>query len=289
MTRFSLQGKVALVSGSARGIGFEAARLMHQRGASVVLTDLDEGAAQRAAAQVGDRAVGLGADVTDREAMAAAVQTAVDRFGGLDVVVANAGTGPPPATMRAMDAEVFERVLEIDLQGVWRTVAPALDQIVARKGQVAVISSVYAFSNGVMASPYAVAKAGVEALGRALRVELAPHGAGATVVHYGFVDTVMVREGFDDNPRGSGLLESLPEAIKRRISPAQAAEALVIGIEKRAPRVIAPSFWRIPYFARGLFGPLMDFVMARDKRVAEQVRAVEAPGVDVGKPTTPAS
>lgn len=289
MARFSLQGKVALVSGAARGIGFETASLLHKHGASVVLTDLDKGAAERAASQVGERAVGIGADVTDREAMAAAVQTAIDRFGGLDVVVANAGTGPPPATMRAMDPDVFERVLEIDLQGVWRTVAPALEQIIARKGQVAVVSSVYAFSNGVLASPYAVAKAGVEALGRALRVELAPHGAGATVVHYGFVDTVMVQEGFDDNPRGASLLDSLPEAIKRRITAAQAAEALVAGIEKRAPRVIAPSFWRIPYFTRGLFGPLMDFAMARDKRVAEQVREVEAPGAEIGTPTTPAS
>lgn len=289
MARFSINGKVALVSGAARGIGFQTAVMMHQRGASVVLTDLDDAAVERAAAQVGERAVGIGADVTDRDAMAAAVQMAVDRFGGLDVVVANAGTGPPPATMRVMDPDVFERVLEIDLQGVWRTVAPALDQIVARKGQVVVISSVYAFSNGVLASPYAVAKAGVEALGRALRVELAPHGAGATVAHFGFVDTVMVREGFDDNPRGSGLLDSLPEAITRRITPAQAAEALVTGIEKRAPRVIAPSFWRIPYYARGLFGPLMDFVMARDKRVADQVREVEAPGAEIGTPTTPAS
>ncbi len=276
------------MSGAARGIGFEAARLMHQRGASVVLTDLDAGAAERAAAEVGERAVGLGADVTDREAMIAAVQTAVDRFGGLDVVVANAGTGPPPATMRAMGDEMFERVLEVDLQGVWRTVSPALDQIVARKGQVAVISSVYAFSNGAMASPYAVAKAGVEALGRALRVELAPHGAGATVVHYGFVDTVMVQQAFDDDPRGSGLLESVPAAITRRITPAQAAEALVDGIQKRAPRVIAPSFWRIPYFTRGVFGPLMDWVMARDKRVAEQMAASEVPGAEAGIATRPA-
>ncbi len=289
MARFSLQGKVALVSGAARGIGFETARLMHQRGASVVITDLDKGAAERAAAEIGERTVGLGADVTDREAMIAAVATAVDRFGGLDVVVANAGTGPPPSTMRAMGDEMFERVLEIDLQGVWRTVSPALEQIVARKGQVVVISSVYAFSNGVMASPYAVAKAGVEALGRALRVELAPHGAGATVAHFGFVDTVMVQQAFDDDARGSGLLDTLPEAIKRRITPSQAAEALVDGIQKRAPRVIVPALWRIPYFTRGLFGPLMDWVMARDKRVAEQIRTVEAPGAEAGIPTRPAS
>jgi NAD(P)-dependent dehydrogenase (short-subunit alcohol dehydrogenase family) len=289
MARYSLNGKVALVTGAARGIGLETARAILARGGSVVVNDLDPGATERAAAELGDRALAAPGDVTDKQAMTDAVQLAVDRFGGLDVVVANAGTGPAPTTMRGMDPEVFERVLEIDLQGVWRTVQPALEQIVARRGQVVVISSVYAFANGVMASPYAIAKAGVEAMGRALRVELAPHGAGATVGHFGFVDTVMVREAFDDDPQGSTLLDSLPEFITRRLTPAQAAEALIVGIEKRSPRVIAPSGWRVPYFARGLFGPLMDFVLARDKRVAEQINEVESPGAVRGNPTTPAS
>lgn len=115
-----------------------------------------------------------------------------------------------------------------------------------------VISSVYAFANGMVASPYAVAKAGVEALGRALRVELAIHGAGATVAHFGFVDTVMVQEGFDEDPQGAELLDVLPAFMTRRLTPVQAAEALVAGIEKRAPRVIAPSWWRVPYFLRPL-------------------------------------
>lgn len=89
----------------------------------------------------------------------------------------------PGQTMKGMDDDVFERTLEIDLLGVVRTVGPALDQVTRRGGQVVVISSVYAFATGALVSPYAIAKAGVEAMGRALRVELAPHGAGATVAH----------------------------------------------------------------------------------------------------------
>lgn len=289
MARYSLQGKVALVTGAARGIGLETARLLHARGASVVVNDLDPEATERAAAAVGERAIAAPADVTDAEAMAGAVQVAVESYGGLDVVVANAGIGPPPATMLTMDAGLFERTLEVDLQGVWRTVSPALEQIAARRGQVVVISSVYAFANGMVASPYAVAKAGVEALGRALRVELAIHGAGATVAHFGFVDTVMVQEGFDEDPQGAELLDVLPVFMTRRLTPVQAAEALVAGIEKRAPRVIAPSWWRVPYFLRGLFGPAMDWVSTKDRRVVQALKDAEARDQSDRRTTTPAS
>ena len=80
------------------------------------------------------------------------------------------------ATTRGISVEEWERVFEVDLLGVWRTVRAALPQIVERRGHVVVISSVYAFMNGVLNSPYAVAKAGVESLGRTLRTELTPLG-----------------------------------------------------------------------------------------------------------------
>ena len=94
--------------------------------------------------------MGLAADVTDRAAMGAAVEATVERFGGLDVVVANAGIAPTPTTVRAMSEAEFERVVEVDLLGVYRTVAAALEQIVARKGQVVLVASVYAFGNGML-------------------------------------------------------------------------------------------------------------------------------------------
>ena len=276
MAEFALQGRAALVTGAARGIGFETARLLHQRGASVVVCDIDPAATERAAGRIGERALAFPADVTDGEAMAAAVDAAVEAYGALDLVVANAGVGPSGQTMKAMDLSVFERTLEIDLLGVVRTVHPALDQIARRGGQVVVISSVYAFATGSLVTPYAAAKAGVEALGRALRVELAPHGAGATVAHFGFVDTTMVQEATEKSERDD-VLESLPAFVRRRLTPAQAATALVDGIERRAPRVIAPGWWKVPYYLRGVFGPLMDKLTSRDERVLQAMRDGDVP------------
>ena len=165
-----------------------------------------------------------------------------------------------------------------------RTVHPALEPIAARGGQVVVISSVYAFATGSLVTPYATAKAGVEALGRALRVELAPHGASATVAHFGFVDTSMVQEATEKNERNE-VLDSLPAFVSRRLSPAQAATALVDGIERRAPRVIAPGWWKVPYYLRGVFGPLMDRRTSADQRVMQVMREGDVP--DPEAPATP--
>ena len=94
--------------------------------------------------------------------------------------MANAGIAPPPATMLGMDSAVFDRVIDVNLGGVIKTIRACLPQIVQRRGQLVLVASIYAFTNGALQSPYAAAKAGVEQLGRALRVELAPHGASAS-------------------------------------------------------------------------------------------------------------
>jgi NAD(P)-dependent dehydrogenase (short-subunit alcohol dehydrogenase family) len=277
MAAYDVSGRVALVTGAARNIGFETARLLHERGASVVLVDLEREPAEAAAARLGgERALGLAADVTDAEAMRAAVDTAVERFGGLDIVVANAGIGPPTATNRVVDVEAYERVIEVDLLGVWRTVRAGLDQVAQRGGHVVVVASVYAFVNGVLASPYAIAKAGVEQLGRALRVELAPHGASASVAYFGFIDTHMVRDSMEDD-LGRRFEQTVPSFMLRRLPPSAAGEAIVHGIETRAPRIIAPRWWRVLSVLRGIVNPLFDARLERDRRVQELVRAADRP------------
>ncbi len=280
--RLELNGKVALVTGAARGIGFETARQLHLRGSSVAVVDLDPEQAREAAERIGERAIGIGADVTDHGAMQAAVAETVERFGGLDVAVANAGIAQSSvATIRGIGSEEWERVFEVDLLGVWRTVRAVLPQIVERKGHIVVTGSVYSFANGVLNSPYAVAKAGVEALGRGLRAELMPLGASAGVVYYGWVDTKLVQDGFE-RKHSDRLQENAPGWLFKRIQPDEAGAATVRGIEERAPRTFAPKWWRYVSALRGVINPILDRRFDRDPQMLETIRAVEAEADEQG-------
>jgi NAD(P)-dependent dehydrogenase (short-subunit alcohol dehydrogenase family) len=283
MPVYDLNGKVALVTGAARGIGYETARQMHMRGASVAVVDLDPEQAREAAERIGARAIGIGADVTDHGAMQAAVAETVERFGGLDVAVANAGMAQPKtATVRGIGTEEWERVFEVDMLGVWRTVRAALPQIVERRGHVVVTSSVYAFINGVVNSPYAAAKSGVESLGRSLRAELTPLGASASVAYFGLVDTKLLQDALD-RPHSDGLVENLLSGrLSKRIPPSEAGAAVVRGIEERAPRIFAPKWWRYVSAFRGLLNPLLDRRLERHPAMVKTVREVEADADEQG-------
>jgi NAD(P)-dependent dehydrogenase (short-subunit alcohol dehydrogenase family) len=286
VTRYDLDGKVALVTGGARGIGFATARALVARGATVGIADLDGPATEAAATQIHDtRALGLQADVTDRGALQRTVATIVERHGGLDVVVANAGIAPRTATARAMARESFDRVLEVNLMGVWRTVEAALPEIVRRQGHVVVISSIYAFLNGIGVAPYAMSKAAVEQLGRALRAELSVHGASASVAYFGFIDTEMVHRALDQDPLAGSMLQTFPGPLRKRLDPRVAGEAIVTGIEQRKPRIIRPRRWAALSVLRGILNPLSDAQLERDERSLELLRLLdERAGED--QPTT---
>jgi NAD(P)-dependent dehydrogenase (short-subunit alcohol dehydrogenase family) len=277
VARYELSGKVALVTGGARGIGFATARALIARGAHVVIVDQHADAVSAAAAQLHDeRAVGLAGDVTDRGAMQRAVAVAVERFGGLDVVVANAGIAARVATFRAYATETFERVLDVNLMGVYRTVDAALPEIVRRQGHVVVISSIYAFMNGIGEVPYAMSKAAVEQFGRALRVELVQHGASASVAYFGFIDTEMVHQGLDRDPLVKDMMSSLPKPLHKRLQPSVAGEAIVRGIERRQARIIQPRRWVVMSALRGILGPLSDAQLERDEQVQAHLRLLDA-------------
>ena len=268
MPRFDVTGKTALITGAARGIGFATAKALIARGANVAVVDLDAANAQEAAGRLhAERAAGFGADVTDRAAMQRVASQVVERFGGIDVVVANAGIAARAATFRAMPTETFERVIDVNQHGVVYTVQAALPQIIERSGHVVVISSVYAFVNGMGAAPYAMSKAAVEQFGRALRVELAPHGASATVAYFGFIDTTMVHESLDNDPLTVGVIEMMPRPLRKRLQPEVAGEAIAAGIEQRAPRVIRPKRWAALSALRGVLNPALDRRMVSDARM----------------------
>jgi NAD(P)-dependent dehydrogenase (short-subunit alcohol dehydrogenase family) len=277
VAHYDLNGKIALVTGAARGIGNATARTLIARGAAVVIVDLDAEAVTAAAAALHDtRALGLAADVTDRGAMQRTVAEAVERFGGLDVVVANAGIVSRVATYRAMATESFERVLDVNLMGVVRTVDAALPQIVSRGGHVVVISSIYAFTNGVGVTPYAMSKAAVEQFGRALRAELVQHGASASVAYFGFIDTEMVHRALDQDALADRMMGNLPAPLRKRLQPSVAGEAIVDGIEHRRPRIIRPRRWAAMSVLRGILNPLTDARMEHDATAQELLREMDA-------------
>jgi NADP-dependent 3-hydroxy acid dehydrogenase YdfG len=178
--RLDLSGKVILITGAAGGIGAASARALHAAGARVVLTDVTQQSVDEIANQIGgDRVMPLALDVTDRAAADAVVRMVAQRFGGVDVVFANAGiAGDHPTSIAMMDEGAFEKVIEVNFIGAWRSVRACLPQIIERRGHVLMTASIYSYCNGMANAPYAASKAALEMFGRSLRAELA--GTGAT-------------------------------------------------------------------------------------------------------------
>jgi NAD(P)-dependent dehydrogenase (short-subunit alcohol dehydrogenase family) len=164
----------------------------------------------------------------------------------------------------------------VNLMGVYRTVDAALPEIVRRRGHVVVISSIYAFTNGVGTVAYAMSKAAVEQFGRALRLELTPHGASASVAYFGFIDTEMVHRAIDNDPLAGEMLATFPKPLHKRLAPSAAGEAIARGIERRAPRIIRPRRWVLMSALRGVLNPLTDARAERDETALRLLRELDA-------------
>lgn len=271
-----LDGAACLVTGGGQGIGLETARALHARGSRVALVDVDGDRAQTAASSLGDRALAVQADVRDRDGMAAATGEVAEAFGGLDVVVANAGVTPQRGTLRRLDPDDFDRVLDINVRGVFNTVRPAIEPVIAAGGHMVVVASVAAIMPGPMGSPYMISKAAAEQLGRALRLELAAHGASAGVAYFGVVETEMTAVTMDGDPIAAALGDRMPWPLSRRITAATAGRVIADGVARRAPRTLAPRGWHAITLGRGLVPALLDDLVARDRALLDLVRRSDA-------------
>jgi len=277
---YDLNDKVVLITGAAGGIGAATARELYALGASLVLTDMQQTAVDKLAEEfTPSRVLPVALDVTDAVAAKAVVQKTIQRFGRLDVVFANAGISwrSGASTIAGCDEAEFEKIVEVDLLGVWRTIRAALPEVIRNKGQVLVTSSVYAFANGMANAPYAASKAGVEMLTRCLRAEFAYTGATASVVYPGWTATAIAKVAFGGNATVTKMTEvGFPGWLRRAIPPEQVARAIAKGVQFRKPRIYAPWRW-VPFsLLRGIFGVLTDAMLSRHREMHVLIQQLEA-------------
>jgi NAD(P)-dependent dehydrogenase (short-subunit alcohol dehydrogenase family) len=262
-------GAVVLVTGGGNGIGAATVKLLHGKGAKVCAVDIDEDAAQRSGADLA-----IGVDVTDREAMAAAVDRVVAEFGKLDAIFCIAGITHRPASLRVLEPGEAQRVIDVNLTGTLNTIQPAIEPLIASRGHVVVISSMGWPPNtdfgtllpAIGGVAYSTSKTAVEMLGRGLRMELAQYGVGVTIGYFGIVDTAMARLTPQVAPKAKEKLI---------ISPEKAAAALLRAVERGKVRAIIPARWNFLNVIRP-FGVHMDNLGLRSKKQRELIRAYDS-------------
>ena len=238
----SVNGKVALITGGANGIGAEVARRLHAKGAKLVLTDLDEVQLKDVASRLGeDRVQTEVADVRDLGAMQSAADKGIDRFGGIDIVVANAGIATYGSVLK-VDPEAFKTLMDVNVLGVFHTVRAALPSIIDRRGYVLIVSSLAAYAAAPGLAPYNAAKAGVEHFANALRLEVAHQGVAVGSAHMSWIDTPLVRESRKDLSTFEEMISNLPGPLSKTTSVEACGEAFLKGIEARKRQVNCPGW-----------------------------------------------
>lgn len=232
----------AFVTGGANGIGLAIGQALAARGVCVTLADLDEAGLAKAVATSGGKLRSELLDTRDRASWSAAKASAEAAFGPVDLLVNNAGIGPNRSQFADMAPESWDRVIAINLTGVFNGVSAfAADLRALGKGHIVNTASMAGLSAGrPTLGAYEAAKFGVVALSETLRAELAPHGVGVSVLCPGYVSTNLgvttARLGFDDRPESA-----MPPS---EISAEDVAECVLAGIEANHAYILPdPARW----------------------------------------------
>jgi len=271
MKRNDLRGHVVVITGSTGGLGRAAAKALREQGARLALFDLDLKAAQAQAAELGgpDVAQGWVADVCSLESLEHAMAAAAQHFGGIDVVIANAGVGYTEP-METMTSRSFERTIDVNLNGVWRTFKAALPYVQNRQGYLLAVSSMAAFVNAPLNAHYAASKAGVLAMCNSLRLEVKHLGVSVGTLHPTFFKTPMMdalmgntcSEFVFNNYTGIWKFVALDKVIK----------GLLGAVADRREMVTVPSSNALVARVTGLIRPLIEAIGFSDDRIAEAIR-----------------
>ncbi len=262
--RNSLEGQVAVVTGAARGVGELLARKLSARGATVALVGLEPEELKR----VADTLHGAGghwhADVTDHAAMSQVARDVKERFGKVDIVVANAGvaTGGPFVDS---DERAWNRVIEVNLIGSATTARAFLPVLLESRGYLLQIASLAAITPAPLMTAYCASKSGVEAFAHSLRAEVGYRGVRVGVGYLSWTDTDMVR-GADEDEVLRDLRTTLPWPSSRTYPLGPALDRLVAGIERRSAHVYGQWWLRGMQSFRGYLPALIGTVGQREMR-----------------------
>ena len=237
--RTPLAGKVVLITGAARGIGAQTARVAAARGARLALAGLEPERLEALAAELGPGHAWFACDVTDQASVDAAVAGTVERLGGIDIVLANAGIGAN-GTLAIAPVDVLLRVIDVNLNGVVRTVAAALPHVTDRRGYVMITASSASFGALPGMTTYCAAKAGVEHFANSLRLELAHKGVAVGTIHPAWIDTDLVRDQKQESELFNEAIAKLPGPAGAQVSVEECAEAIADGMERRRRKVFVP-------------------------------------------------
>ncbi len=212
-----LAGKTAYVTGAASGIGLAIAQLYAREGANVAIADLNQAAADAAAAKIeasGGKALALAVDVTSEQQVDATVDQAADKFGGIDILVSNAGIQIVKPVVDFAFAD-WKKLLAVHLDGAFLTTRAALRHMYkqGRGGSIIYMGSVHSKLASVLKAPYVTAKHGIEGLAKVVAKEGAEHKVRANVICPGFVRTPLMNKQIPEQAKALGISED--EVIKK--------------------------------------------------------------------------
>lgn len=278
MKKYDLRGRVVVITGAGGGLGSLLATALKSRGARLALLDLDGEAVREQARRLGDESAfqGWGVNVRDHAQLERTMQAVAEHFGGIDVVVAGAGIqafGP----LERLAPGAFERIIDINLNGTWRTFQAALPHVKARRGYLLAVSSMAAFVHSPLQAAYNASKAGLWAMCDSIRLELRQSGVGVGSLHPTFFQTRMMEETVKD-PAGNALWGGNRKGLWKMVPTEIVVLEAVEGIERRADMIVVPRHLTLVARAPGFLRPVAERLGFTDAGIRRAIGLSSATG-----------